>query len=288
VSAVAGIGQNFDAYQKEFDQMMEHVAGSVPLERLGIRPDPQTGWFPLLSADTGRRLLGSLLSGITDVVSNGALVIVFTIFIVLGHDGRRRAAGLLAEIEARVKQYLIQMVGFAAATGLLVGLTLGLLGVEFSFVFGFLAFLLSFIPTIGGVIATLLPLPAIMLSPELSVTHKVLAVALPAAIQIVIGSFLQPKVQGGSLDLHPVAVLMALVFFGMIWGIVGAFLATPITGVIKIVIERIPATRPMGDLMAGKLDVLAEPAVRKEEKTSRPEERLTEGPDRPGGLSPQG
>jgi AI-2 transport protein TqsA len=81
-------------------------------------------------------------------------------------------------------------------------------------------------------------------------------VSLPAAIQFVIGNLIQPRAQGASLELHPVVVLMALVFFGMIWGMVGAFLATPITAVIKIVLERIPVTQPLAAAMAGDLDVL--------------------------------
>ena len=46
-------------------------------------------------------------------------------------------------------------------------------------------------------------------------------------IQFVIGSFVQPRVQGHALDLHPVVIVLALIFFGMIWGVMGAFLATP-------------------------------------------------------------
>jgi AI-2 transport protein TqsA len=127
-------------------------------------------------------------------------------------------------------------------------------------VFGFLAFLLNFIPTIGAVVATLLPVPVIVLSPDLSVATQVLAVAIPAAIQAVIGSFIQPKVLGRSFGLHPVSILLALIFFGMIWGLVGAFLATPITAVIKIVLERIPATRFVAALLAGTYGESAEQA----------------------------
>jgi AI-2 transport protein TqsA len=81
----------------------------------------------------------------------------------------------------------------------------------------------------------------------------VLAVALPGAIEFIIGNLVQPKVQGGSLQLHPVVVLMSLIFFGMIWGIVGAFLATPIAGAIKIIFERIEMTRPLAEIMSGDL-----------------------------------
>jgi AI-2 transport protein TqsA len=92
----------------------------------------------------------------------------------------------------------------------------------------------------------------------MSIVAKILAIAIPGAIQFVTGNIIQPRFMGSALDLHPVIVLMALIFFGMIWGIVGAFLAVPITAVIRIVLEKIPDTRPVAELLAGRLDAFAE------------------------------
>jgi L-lactate permease len=72
---------------------------------------------------------------------------------------------------------------------------------------------------------------------------------------------------GHSLDLHPVVLVLSLLFFTMIWHLGGAFLATPVTAVIKIIFEKIPATRPLASALAGNLDPLAEmiePAPREE------------------------
>ena len=124
---------------------------------------------------------------------------------------------------------------------------------ELALVFGVLAFLLNFIPSIGSVISTLLPLPVIFLSEEMSDAAKVLAIAIPGGLQFAIGSILEPKVMGESLDLHPVVVLLGLIFFGMIWGIVGMILATPMVAVLRIVLERIEMTAPVGNVLAGRL-----------------------------------
>jgi AI-2 transport protein TqsA len=190
------------------------------------------------------------------LISNSALVAIFMIFILVGSKQARprTAVPLLDEIEQRVQKYITQMMLFSTAMGLLVGLVLWLCGVKFAGMFGFIAFLLNFIPNIGGIIATLLPLPIILLSPEMSIVAKVLALAVPAGIQFVTGNIIQPRFQGSALDLHPVVLLMALIFFGMIWGIVGAFLAVPITAVIRIVLEKVPATRPVAEVLAGRLD----------------------------------
>ena len=96
-------------------------------------------------------------------------------------------------------------------------------------------------------------MPLILLSPDMSPAAKVLAIALPAAIQFTKGNVVQPRLQGDSLKLHPIAVLMALIFFGMIWGIAGAFLATPVTAVLRIIFKRFPATETFARLLEGNL-----------------------------------
>jgi AI-2 transport protein TqsA len=148
------------------------------------------------------------------------------------------------------------MIVTSGITGVLVGLVLEFLGVEFGWMFGFLAFLLNFIPNVGSIIATILPLPVALIDPELGMISKVLVLAIPGSIQFVMGNLLQPKMMGESLDLHPVVVLLSLIFFGTIWGIIGMFLAVPITAVVKILLQRFGYTRAIADLFAGKTDVL--------------------------------
>lgn len=254
-TAIGTMSHDFQAYDEPLHGLVERVTQRLPLERFGIKPDPETGRFFRIPEDAGADFISAVLSETTNLISNGVLVVIFVIFILLGGKaaGARRTTGLLAEIETRVKKYVSQTVLFSFVTGVLVAGVLAVLGVRFAGVFGFLAFLLNFVPSIGSIIATLLPLPVVLLSPEMSPTAKVLALAIPAAIQFIIGNLIQPRVQGGSLQLHPVAVLMSLIFFGMIWGMVGAFLATPIAAVIRIVFERIPATRPLAELLAGRL-----------------------------------
>ena len=81
-----------------------------------------------------------------------------------------------------------------------------------------------------------------------------LAIVLPAVIQFVIGNVIEPRIMGGSLDLHPITILLALIVWGMLWGIVGMLLATPLTAVMKIFFERIEHTRAFADLLAGRLE----------------------------------
>jgi AI-2 transport protein TqsA len=258
-TSISNASHKLQDYEEQFQQLTERCASSVPLERLGIKTDAaQIRGFLAAQEGAGWGLVSAVLSEATNVLSNGALVMIFMLFLLLGRKpDPRPATDVLAQIETSVKSYIVSTIFLSAVTGLLLGLTLSLLGVEFAWVFALLAFLLNFVPSIGAIIASLLPLPVILLSPELSITAKVSAIVIPAAIQFVIGSVVQPRVQGHALDLHPVVILLALIFFGMIWGIMGAFLATPITAVVRIVLGRIPITRPLAGVLAGNLEVLS-------------------------------
>lgn len=259
--AIGEIADHKDEYRQELARLT--AKGAEMLDQLGVQPRSEdTRRAVAFSERAGQQLLTGLLNGLTEMLTTGTLVLIFMVFLVLGRTGPAPdPTSLLGEIGSRVRRYLVRLVGLSVLTGLLVGVSLALLGVRFALVFGFLAFLLNFIPNIGAIIATLVPLPIVILSPDLSITAQVLALAIPAGIQFLIGSLIQPRLYGGALDLHPVMVLLALVFFGMIWGVIGAFLAMPITGVIKIVLDRVPTTRPIGQLMAGDLSILSRPLV---------------------------
>ncbi len=93
-----------------------------------------------------------------------------------------------------------------------------------------------------------------ILNSQLGVATQILAVAIPAVIQFTIGNLVQPKLMGRTLNLHPVAILLSLIFFGAIWGIVGMFLATPITVVLRILLEKFEYTAPIANLIAAKVN----------------------------------
>jgi AI-2 transport protein TqsA len=270
-SAVSQLADSFGAYERQFRQLIKQIKELISLESLGLKPNPETGLVFTGLQTASRQFIRGVIVEITALLSNGSLVMIFLIFILLGRKGGpQHSTGLLARIETRVKRYLVLMLFLSVLSGVLVGLALTVLGVDFAWVFGFLAFLLNFIPNIGSIIATLLPLPVVLLSPDLSVAERVLALAVPAGIQFALGSFVQPRLQGRALELHPVAVLLALVFFGMIWGLVGAFLAAPITAVVKIVFENIPNTRPLAELLEGNLDSLSGPVEAETAKLEPP------------------
>lgn len=222
-----------------------------------------------IPTNTIRKVLTDIASSIMGVISNGLLVVIFMIFMIAGQSTLKAPAGSLWwEVEIRIKRYLLTMLLTSSVTGVLVGLVLTILDVKFGWMFGFLAFLLNFIPNIGSVIATILPLPVALIDPSLGIVSKILVLAIPGGIQFTIGNILQPKLMGESLDLHPIVVLLSLIFFGTIWGIIGMFLAVPITAVVKIFLERFGYTKAIADLIAGKSDVLTKSRPTKEDAST--------------------
>lgn len=205
-----------------------------------------------------RRLSSSVLS----VLSNGLLVMLFTAFLLMGGTAssirKQPGHGVVAEIEMRVQKYIVIKICSSLLTGFLIFFVLHFLGVRFAMSFGTFAFVLNFVPNIGSIVATLLPLPVVLLTPDVSMVTVALALLLPLTIQFLIGSVIEPKIMGDTLGLHPVVVLMSLIFWGMLWGFSGMLLAIPMTAIAKIVFERIEVTRPFAGLLEGRLDALDE------------------------------
>ena len=310
----AGGGNQFAVYKLRLDQLYAKLTSSRLGRLLGIQPEGEGGAGSTFMSYVVP-YIGNGIQQVAGVSSHTATVLLLMAFLLYGRRwdeaagagrqvfplapdadatahgngaaaaaGRQRRGGLMAEIEARVQQYISVTVAISTLTGMLVGGALGVLNVQFAAVFGLLAGVLTFIPNFGGVIATLLPLPVVFLDPHLGPVAKILAMAIPTGIQVLIGSLVQPKMTGQSLDLHPVVILLSLLFFTMIWGVGGAFLAVPLTATFKIVFEKIPNTRPLAAALAGDLNPLTEtlesPAVERVSVVTGPQIASPPPPDR--------
>jgi AI-2 transport protein TqsA len=185
-------------------------------------------------------------------ISHTVLVIIFVVFLLFGRDSHKRRAGIAADIERTFREYLVEMTIISTLTATLVGLVLWGLGLQMAWLFAFLVFILTYIPNVGGIVATLLPLP-IAFAQFHNPWMIVAVVAIPASIHIVIGSFVAPRLMAHGLELHPVTILLALAFWGLLWGIVGMFLAVPMVAMLRIVLAEFETTRPLAELLSGRL-----------------------------------
>ena len=251
-TSVAQLQANSHAYQAYIETLAARLSSILPAASLPAEGNPLAG------ANVGGVLL-STANAVVGLVSQGVLVLVIVVYLLLG--GVRRPghpADTWAEIETGIEHYVVTKAAISLATGALVGASLALLRVEFALVFGVLAFLLNFIPGVGSVIATLLPLPVVVVSPDISPLSAVLAIAVPGVIQFAIGNVVEPRLMGEALDLHPLVILLTLIVWGMLWGVVGMLLATPMTATLKILFEKLEPMRPVAHVLAGRLDLIRE------------------------------
>jgi AI-2 transport protein TqsA len=197
---------------------------------------------------------------VSAIISHGFLVVFFVVFLLVGRHEHYRRNDIYSDIEATIRGYITTATAISALTSVLVGFVLWALGLHMAWLFAFLVFLLCYIPNIGSIIATLLPIPVAVTQfhdPGMIVA----AIAIPGAIHLTIGNFVAPKMMGRGLELHPVTVLLALAFWGLLWGIVGMVLAIPIVASLRIVLSRFSTTRPLAHLLAGELPRKDSPIV---------------------------
>lgn len=185
-----------------------------------------------------------------------AIIFFFAVLIVLGkhqyirkiltafpRSGRSRVPHTLSHIDKSLRRYLAVKSFVSAVAATLETLILLLFHVKFAVIFGFLTFVLNFIPTVGAIIATLLPtlFALAQLSEPLTVLWLLICII---TVHMVVGNLLDPTLMGETLNLSLLVVFISLFFWGWLWGPVGILLAVPMTVSIKIILQNIPATAP--------------------------------------------
>jgi len=163
-----------------------------------------------------------------------------------GHAGRVRA--IVDRINAQVQKYLIIKTAIGLGNGLIVWIVLAAFGVDFALLFGILAFALNYIPNIGSVIATVLRVGFAFFQFGTFWTPFWILV-ITVGLDNVLGNVVEPRVMGKGLGLSPLLVFFSLLFWGWLWGIPGMILSVPLTAVVRIVCQNVPALRPVAVLM---------------------------------------
>ena len=162
---------------------------------------------------------------------------------------RRELVDTVDEIAVKIRQYL----GVTALTSVITGVASAVwaftVGLELALVWGVLNFLLNFIPIIGNIIG-IIPASLYAVIQFQSLTMSLIVFFGFAILQIVISNFVYPTLQGRSLSLSPVAILVALTFWGWVWGIAGALIAVPLTAALVIICEHFRSTEWVARLLS--------------------------------------
>ncbi|MAW87300.1 MAG: hypothetical protein CMJ42_12305 [Phyllobacteriaceae bacterium] len=224
------------------------------------------------SLETGRlfeRLMG-IATGIVRSTSNLAGILSLIFFLVLlmlieapslasrlqSMAGRRNGdvyRSAVVAIATRIRWYFVVRTFMGLATGILYALWSWAWGLDFVFVWGLLAFLFSYIPNVGSLVAGILPAAFAFLQLDpFSAGLYGLGLLL---IEQVMGNYADPKLQGRELSLSPLVILVALMVWSWVWGIAGTLVAVPMTLVMMIVFARVPALRSVALFLSNHRDV---------------------------------
>ena len=161
----------------------------------------------------------------------------------------KKSRFILDSIDYNMKKYLFVKTAISAITGILSFIWLQLIGVEFASVWAFIVFITSYIPTIGAIIACTLPiLYSLVMAPTLQ--QPILTAIGLITLQILFGNLLEPKLTGKTLNISTLAILINLVFWGMIWGIAGMFFSVPMLVAIYIICAQFDSTRWVAVLLS--------------------------------------
>jgi AI-2 transport protein TqsA len=153
------------------------------------------------------------------------------------------------EIAARLQIYMRVRFGMSVLTGLSFWVFTAVYGLELQREWGVIAFVLNFIPFIGSFVATLLP--TLFAAAQFESLYAALLVFIGLnLLQFVIGSYIEPRVAGSAVSVSPFMVLFAVFFWGMLWGVAGAFIGVPILISLATVAARHPVARPIAVLLS--------------------------------------
>jgi len=236
-------------------------------------------WQRSVNPSVVMQLVGNMLSSFGNVMTNTFLILLTVIFIFAEEVGFREkllyARGAESSLFAlenfvrSVNRYLVLKTLLSVLTGILVVCLLWVLDVDYPVMWGLIAFLLNFIPTVGSFLAAI---PAVLLALiQLGPSEAGLVALGYVLINVVIGNVLEPRWMGKGLNLSPLVVFLSLVFWGWILGPVGMLLSIPLTIMVKLALEADVNTQWLG-IMLGSGHEPLKPAVEEPHEKIAPNE----------------
>tara|TARA_B100000945_G_scaffold125457_1_gene99774 strand:- start:1533 stop:2588 length:1056 start_codon:yes stop_codon:yes gene_type:complete len=240
-------------YAENFFSFLEQngiaVSGKIILEQL----DPSA----VMSLTSG------ILSRLGNVLTKTLLIILMVVFMLMESKifkqklkiifgGTEEKKDQLKSFSNTVKRYMLIKTAISLTTGALATLWLIILDINYPFLWGFLTFLLNYIPTIGSNIAAVPPM--LMALIQFDLITLVFVTLGYLVINNLLGSFLEPRILGKGLGLSTLVVFLSLLFWGWLFGPIGMILCIPITTIIKIAFANTENTRWVSTLLEASSD----------------------------------
>jgi len=262
--------REFPVYQTRFETMIRNAQDDLsytlesmklPVEKiplLNISEQISTGGFSITKMVMGT--MGTFLNIGTTLF----LTMLFMFFTVSGQgqlekrlkrvltkERQEQTLQTMSRIQLQVQRYFLNKSLISLGTALLGVFFLLVFGINFVVVAGILLFVLNFIPNIGSIIATLFPIVICLIDYGFGWTLVGVTLSL-IGTQVFFANIMEPKVMGERLNLTPIMVLVSLIFWALVWGVVGMMLAVPITSVINIVLKEMDEKNLVSAIISDK------------------------------------
>ena len=251
VSSLTGIISEYPKYENRFMSIYQIIANNLDLEIDNTKSLFQNLWTSLKVREYTQKLAVMLSSGVISFSKTIFLISIMTAFILLEmrltkrklhyafKENREKVTRISNQIINQTMRYISIKFFISLSTGILCGLASLIIGLDFPIVWGFLAFIMNFIPIFGSIISVGLTtiFSLIQFYPNWGKTIFVLV--FMTSVNMVLGNILEPRIEGKNLGISPVIILISLSLWGYIWGFTGMLIAVPLMVIIKIVCENI-------------------------------------------------
>lgn len=253
---ISQVGQAAPVYEQNLKQLLQKLATAMGLQEL---PSMKV----LFEGMNLTAIIRNLAGAVTTIAGNAGTMLIYVTFLLLeqGSFNRKIAAlfpeqerealvhRILHRIAVEIQTYIWLKTLTSLLTGVLSYMVMKIIGIDFAEFWALLIFALNYIPYIGALLGVIFPaLIALVqfetLSPFISTT------GLLALIQFLVGNVLEPRIMGKGLNISPLVMLLALAFWGSVWGVTGMFLAVPMMVVIMIVCSNFDRSRAIAILLS--------------------------------------
>lgn len=251
ITSLTGIISEYPKYESRFMSIYQVIAENLDLEIDNTKSLFQNLWTSLKVREYTQKLAVSLSSGVISFSKTLFLIALMTAFILLEmrltkrkmhyafKDNRAKITRISNQIINQTMRYISIKFFISLATGVLCGIISLIIGLDFPIVWGFLAFIMNFIPIFGSVISVGLTTVFSLIQFYPNWGKTIFILVFMTSVNMILGNIIEPRIEGKNLGLSPVIILISLSLWGYMWGFTGMLLAVPLMVIIKIVCENI-------------------------------------------------
>jgi AI-2 transport protein TqsA len=260
-SSIADFTAALPTYQARLDTMVQ--GGLAFVARFVDDPDSIKSLGDIVDPGWAMGFAATILNGLRDVLTNTFLILFTMVFILLEASSvgikAQAAFGRSSESFAGPRIFLANLGRYlgiktliSVVTGLTAGIMTWIIGLDFPLLWGMLAFLLNYVPTIGSIIAAV---PTVLMAlVQLGLPEATTTAIGFLAMNTVYGNMIEPRLMGYGVGISPLIVFVGLVFWGWVFGPVGMLLSVPLTMTLKLALESEEQTRWIAILIGSEKD----------------------------------